>query len=484
MEIFNPVRAAPRNAGVYLGRTTNGYSWADREQAVLVIGPPRSGKTSAIVIPSVLATRGAVVSTSTKTDVLHATSKARANGGPCLLYDPSGTVSIPRGVEPLHWSPISGSRRWDDATMVARNLVRAARLSAPRVEMAGGIDHWTERSEALISSLLHAAALGGESMKTVMSWVDRHESGPALDALEAEKADLAGNLLSGISATDRREQSGIWSTASGVLAAYRSVAALESTEGTTFDAKSFCEDGGTLYICATGNNQSLSAPLVVSLLGEVRSAVYAKAAQGNPKGEQVLFALDEVANIAPLPDLPAMVSEGGGQGLVTLACIQDLSQARTRWGEAAEGFLSIFGTTVVLAGIGDVRTLRAISTLAGEEEIPTRSVAVASEGRVGSKRWGRKLFDGPDRRMTITTSGVQRPRLAADVIARGSPGTALVIGERAQMSWVGLTPWQTDDLWRSAVGRTIESEDKRHGRTRTSPDREPGLDRSGPSMGN
>ncbi len=82
-----------------------------------------------------------------------------------------------------------------------------------------------------------------------------------------------------------------------------------------------------------------------------------------------MLALDEVANIAPVPDLPAMVSEGGSQGVVTLACLQDLSQARGRWGVAADGFLSLFGTTVVLPGIGDVHTLEALSALAGEEEV-------------------------------------------------------------------------------------------------------------------
>ena len=49
-------------------------------------------------------------------------------------------------------------------------------------------------------------------------------------------------------------------------------------------------------------------------------------------GPPTLLALDEVANIAPIPDLPAMVSEGAGQGLLVLACLQDLSQARVRWG--------------------------------------------------------------------------------------------------------------------------------------------------------
>ncbi len=98
----------------------------------------------------------------------------------------------------------------------------------------------------------------------------------------------------------------------------------------------------------------------------------------------MLLALDEVANIAPIPDLPSMISEGGGQGLVTLACLQDLSQARHRWPDRADGFPSLFGTTVVLPGIGDVRTLEALATLAGDEEIPTRTVSV-----------GRTLTDHP-----------------------------------------------------------------------------------------
>ena len=110
------------------------------------------------------------------------------------------------------------------------------------------------------------------------------------------------------------------------------------------------------------------APLIVGLLTEIRDAAYERARQTTSL-PPVLFALDEVANIAPLPDLPSIVSEGAGQGLLTLACLQDLSQARSRWGAEAEGFLSLFGTTVVLPGIADMATLDALSTLSGDVEL-------------------------------------------------------------------------------------------------------------------
>jgi len=211
----------------------------------------------------------------------------------------------------------------------------------------------------------------------------------------------------------------------------------------------------------------LTAPLVVGLLNEIRGAAYSRAAAAAPpssgpssssgsSSHPVVFALDEVANIAPLPDLPSIVSEGGSQGLVTLACFQDLSQARARWGEAAEGFLSLFGTTVVLPGIGDLRTLEALSSLAGEQEVRTQSVStpVAVGGSVARAALGAVL--GSSRRSvpsgpTVATSVVLRRRLPVDVVARGQRGMGLVVDDRNQMGWIRLTPWFATEPWRSTV---------------------------------
>ncbi len=140
------------------------------------------------------------------------------------------------------------------------------------------------------------------------------------------------------------------------------------------------------------------APIVVAFLEEVRAGTYAAPrwarAPGHHAGDAggggggggrggggggaaapLTLVLDELANIAPIPDLPAMVSEGGGQGLLTLACLQDLSQARQRWGLAADGFLSLFGAKLVLPGIGDLATLELVSRLGGEIDVPARSVS-------------------------------------------------------------------------------------------------------------
>jgi len=400
------------------------------------------------VVPNVLAAPGAVVSTSTKPDVLGATAGARTAAGQVLLYDPSGTVDPPGGVRRVGWSPVNAALEWDDALLMADVMVRASRPGAAVGGAAAGggggaEEHWTERAGSLLAPLLHGAALDGRPMAAVLGWVDRHDGSEALSILAARGEEkLATDLLAGLLTTDHREQSGIWSTASSVLGAYRSSAALASTEPPFLDAGAFCSAANTLYICAAGRRQRLMGPLVVGLLTELRDAAYRQAGVGPP----LLAALDEVANIAPIPDLPAMVSEGGGQGLVTLACLQDLSQARARWGQEAASFLSLFGTTVVLGGIADMATLEALSALGGETEVASRTVGAAA---------------GPDGRVRPSTSvsGVLRRRLPVDVIARGQPGRALALDARNRIGWVGLTPAHYHRPWRDLLGRDTSRSD-------------------------
>jgi len=409
--------------------------WAGAQRSTLVLGPPRSGKTSSLVIPNILLSDGPVVSTSTKPDVMHATAPSRGRDGWTLLYDPSGEIDCPRNVERVGWSPLTGAGEWDAAVVTADAMVSSSRLSGARAAE----HHWTERAGALLSTLLHAAALDERPMQEVLRWIDRHDAAPALDVLAASGAESAAtDLLAGIAATDSREQSGIWSTASGVLAAYRTAGAMASTTAPPIDLASFCDGANTLYICATGRRQRQFAPLVVSMLGDVRDAAYARARTGDGGGPPTLLALDEVANIAPIPDLPAMVSEGAGQGLLVLACLQDLSQARARWGTAADGFLSLFGTTVVLQGIADTTTLRDISALAGRHEIAATTVSRS----VG--RWGRV-------HPSTSVGSTREARLPVDAIARGERGHALVLGPDKNVADVTLTPAHSHGLWRDLV---------------------------------
>jgi type IV secretory pathway TraG/TraD family ATPase VirD4 len=218
----------------------------------------------------------------------------------------------------------------------------------------------------------------------------------------------AANILEGIAHTDPRELSGIFSTADSLLAAYRTDAALGAACFANFSPEAFAASKDTIYLCSPTTSQALHAPLVVALLDQIRSAVY-KVRPWPP----MLFALDELAHIAPLPDLSSTIAEGGSQGLLVIGCLQDVSQARARWGVQADGFLTLFTHKLVLAGLADLTTLKTISALAGEVDVSVRSNSVSRGFR--------------QRQSSTTWSLRRQPRLPVDAIAQARAGTALLI---------------------------------------------------------
>jgi len=411
----SPPRPAP--AGLYLGWGTKGPVRAQPDQHVLVIGPPRSGKTSRLLAFAVLSHAGPAVVTSTKPDVLALTASARGRLGRIWLWDPSGTTPVPQGAEELRWSPLVGCEVWDQAVQRAHSIAAASRPNQSAHDV-----HWVERAQALLAPLLHAAALVEGDLAGVLSWLHRRELVAPISILNDHGSRLAANLLDGIAHTDSRELSGIFSTADGLLATYRTDAALGAARFPNFDVGGFASSTDTIYICAPSMSQALHAPLVVCLLDQIRTAVY-RASYSPP----MFFALDEVAHIAPLPDLASTIAEGGSQGLVVMACLQDLSQARARWGSSADGFLTLFTHKLVLPGVADLATLKAISALAGEMDVTVRSTTV-DRGLLpkhASTNWSLR----------------RQPRMPVDAVARGRAGTALLIsGTHLVQVWLPPLP--------------------------------------------
>ncbi len=423
---------------LYVGSVAGGLALAAPQQAVLVLGPPRSGKTTSLAVPNTLCAPGPVIVTSTKPDILAATAGPRSEVGQCWLFDPTGTMATPAGVRRLRWSPVASAGTWDDSLVAARVMAGAAR-PAGRI---GEAQHWTERAEALLAPLLHAAHLSGSDMGAVVGWVLRQDLEEAQSTLELHGVRLAGDVLTGIAATDGREQSGIWSTAAGILAAYRSERVLDHSSPVNFDPTSLVSGRDTVYICAPARHQELVAPMVVAFLDSARAGCYATWADWSEGRSPLTLVLDELANIAPLPDLPALVSEGGGQGVLTMGFLQDLSQARTRWGSAADGFLSLFGTKVVLPGISDMATIELVSRLGGEVDLPAASHS--------SGPWWSAGRGAP----TVTWSPHRQRRLPVDAVSQQPSGTALLLAGADPPSRVRLPPWWATGVFRHLAPRS------------------------------
>lgn len=420
-------RSTPRwpahHQGAYLGMGAVDPVFTGAEQACLIIGPPRSGKTTSIIIPALTLWNGPAVTTSTKPDTLHITARRRSGHGQAWVFDPTGRLALPAGVRALHWSPLHGCTDWDTAIDRAWILAHSA-----RPDPAGDALHWTERAGALLACLLHAAALGAQPMSVLLGWIHRRETWEALDHLSVKPcAKVAHDQLTGINATDSRELSGIWSTTDSVLAAYRGRTMLDGADHPNFDPSQFAQSNDTVHVIVPGTRAAQHAPAICALLDQIRHHTLSAAHR------PMLWALDEVANVAPLPNLPSIVADAGSQGLLILACLQDLSQARHRWANQADGLLTLFSTTLLLPGIADPNTLRTVTTLAGQVDTPHYSHTRA--GLIAGHR-------------TITTR--KEPLLPENIVAHGRPDHALCV-RATRPSWLRLTPWHNTAWIRSLL---------------------------------
>ena len=340
---------------------------------VLVLGPPGSGKTSAVLIPSILIAPGACVSSSIKADVIHATAAVRARRGRVWHFDPGGDEITPPGVTAARWSPLVSIRSWEDALQVGKTMAE------PSLQGKGGDAHFIGRATDWIQVLLYAAHLKTATIGQVADWAlaadtedAQHEVATLLDT--AEKAGDAGagiavKKLLGLIGTPDRERGSIISTMVGLLRVYDSTTARTIGQDPNFDPAAFVRSTDTLYITARPDKQTLYAPLLAALLEQIRFETYdrTKAEQAGLEAAHphVTFALDEANTTAPIP-LPAIISEAGGQGLHIIVGIQALSPAIARWGEAAKSFLTLFPTKVIFRGVFDPDTVKALAAAAGE----------------------------------------------------------------------------------------------------------------------
>lgn len=370
-------RPQPREVGYLLGRSRGVTAWGSVEDSILVVGPPRSGKGLHLVVPMLLDAPGAVVTTSTRPDNLAVTYEARKALGPVAVFDPQRLAAgIPDG---LRWSPVRGCDVPQVAMIRARGLAAGTGMS----RTVDGGDFWQGQTESVLRALLHAAALDDRTARDLYRWsLDPAAVTEAITILgRSEAAPGWDNALEQATRSDPRTRDSIWLGVRQALAALadpRVLDAVTPRDGESFDPTVFLRGRGTLYVLGTASGAGAAAPLVAALVEDMvetarRIAATSPGARLDPP---LLLALDEIGNLAPLPSLPALMSEGGGSGVTTLAVLQSLSQARDKWGEQQAGTLwDAAIAKVILGGGSNARDLADLAALIGDRDDATTTIS-------------------------------------------------------------------------------------------------------------
>jgi len=412
---------------------------ASPEDCVAVIGPPRVGKTQGVLIPQVLLWEGAVVSASTKTDVIEATvdnrrALANAHGGRVMAWAPTSTMPM-RAVEAIGWSPLSGCGSAETCERRVRALVAASGAGLG----TRGADHWRDNAVRVLRGYFHAASLVDLGVRGVLRWLARnelHEPSIILDRAGTRVGEVWSNELEGMTRVPAEELGSIFSAARTALSALHNGRVLESCDGVNrLDVDELLLTRSTLYLVAPTADQDLLAPLAAALVEHVVQRTY-ELWERRLLPARLLLCLDELANIAPLPSLLKILTQGASQGVNLTWAVQSLAQLRDRYGEqVADAAFSSSRARLVFGGLTDIRDLQAISQLAGEHEVPSRSHT-----------------RGAQMSQTSMTAGtVWRPRLPVSAI-RGIPaGRAVLLYHTHDPALVRVRLAHRTGLWQQAA---------------------------------
>jgi type IV secretion system protein VirD4 len=344
---------------------------ATAEDFIIVRAGPRKGK-SGWLSGVVLDAPGAVLTTSTRTDVYAHTSAGRAGKGPVYALNPGGDGAI--GTT-LFWDPL------EDCHSAAGAIERAGYLMAAAPKDSSGKDAWWDaQGHVLLRIMLHAAALAGATMREARAWV--------LDPLSAEPASVLSlpgaapgwaQELEAMTAVDNEQLRGITASAGAALAwmADPHMARVACPEpGEQFDAFDFLTSAGTVYLIGTDRPHNSLAPYFACFTahlfdtGKRIASVSDQIDERNGKRLDPPFTLvlDEPAITCPVP-LVQWSAEAGGHGMTLVTGFQSTAQISERWGEhGAQVIRDNASVQMVMGGLTNTGELEALSVLCGNRD--------------------------------------------------------------------------------------------------------------------
>lgn len=377
----------PDDTIVFTGLYGAGHGvYTQLEDSWLVLGPPRSGKTLSVAHRAVQEAVGPVVATSTKEDLIRLTRDARSTVGRLWLYDPVGTLTpdAAAGLQPLRWDPVDGCQ--DAETALRRGAAWAA--AQPMGNVRNG-DWFNQRASELLARLLHAAALDGRDVMTVYRWSQNlHDPEPAA-ILNRLGPPGWGAFLEGLSTSRAGETvDALKMSVGGVLGALASpriVATLTpGPGGEQFRPAEFLAGSNTLYLVADQKAGAAVAPVFTMLVDEILHTA-ALASQTHPQGflwPPLRGVFDEIANLAPLPNLDAYMSDSGGRGIQLMPIVQSRPQMKKRWGPDAASAIWMAATgKLILPGCDDGDLARELEAGAGRRRVARTTVSTGRGGR-------------------------------------------------------------------------------------------------------
>jgi len=473
-------RFDPTQVGWRIGKAREpraGDLWCPWDRTAGVIGPQGSGKTLDLLVPALLQAPGAALVTLTKVDDLLLTLDARQRRGPCVVLDPFGLAP---GLPELVWDPIAGCVD----PLVAERRAKAFTAGTVTGSLGAGVGDTAARFYAgeaakVIQAYLHAAALIGGTLESVLGWVSHplgaHEPGEILREHPHAAPYWAGLLHGALHGDDRTAGNTITTIQQALALFFQQAIRHRCMPGAGRPATDIAEvirNRGTIYLLGREDPYASASPLMTAVAEHILDTALALA-NHSPWGRlcpPMLACLDELPSTAPLPTLRTRMANERALGISFVYAAQTWRQLAALYGDhEARALLGLTNMLMLFGGSKDVAFNRDISDLAGTVRIARTTWQTG--GRGGRSVSGEDIpvlrpddiRQLPERQALIIAEN-GRPIIAAlDRCLDGRHGTQLLASQAAARTRIASLRHQAVPAGTQTTAALVEAQ--RHGLT-------------------
>ncbi len=366
---------------------------AELEVQPMVVAPPRAGKSSGFVVPWLLDHDGPALVLSTKRDIYDATAPYRRGLGRVWVYDPFGDRAS------AGFTPLVPARTWAGAIRAGEALASAAHPD----QANAANEFWDKEAAAMLAPLLHAAALARDGMDELVRWLDARDFQSAVSVLQGSGAVAAAEQLEGVGRRDERNRETTVMSALNLLRAYRYPQVAACARNDLTPERFLDGAANTIYVVAAGHDQEALRPVILALVAAMYEAAIVKARGHGALDPRLFILMDEAANIAPLRNLAAWLSQCGDHGIVIATIWQSIAQIDQRYGRAARDAICAASTAqVFLPPLVEPTSTGYLSELLGEEPVANASTSTGlsrhtlsiGHQKAGPSPWLRQIGRG------------------------------------------------------------------------------------------
>lgn len=371
---------------MYLGtdnenRQVIGYP-GDRH--LLTIGPTRSGKSRRLLIPNLLYETGrSMLVVDIKGELAAFTAAHRAaKGGKVLALDPFGilaskNVKVPVvGFNPMQTLNPDDENFVDDAMMLAEAMVQVTtEMKEP---------HFAESAQDVVAGLImwcKQAFKEKASLRLVRKMICQPKDNFKVMYATAKRAGANEAVFAKLArfenpAADNRELDGVLSTAQTQTRFLDSPGIARSLENGMVDFGAMKATNTTVYLVLPPSKLMTHAKWLRLVISSAMTAMQVTV-KANDRPD-VLFLLDEFAQLGRLQAVETAVSLNAGYGVKVWAAVQHLGQLKDLYNDNWETFLS--ASCVTAFAPRDVFTRDHLTKMIGTGTKPMRSITTGPEG--------------------------------------------------------------------------------------------------------